>query len=226
MAFCQNCGQQLPDGANACPYCGTMVNTQAAPQQPVQQQAPQQDYQQQNYQQAPQQGYQQQNYQQGYQQQGYQQAPQQGYAAPVNPVVVPEQDVQSNRGIAWLSYVGPLFLIPMFVRKTSAYCQYHVKQGATLCAVNIAYSITKWILLAIINAIFPGQSYYLYYTTYTVHSGVYNVFSWIFAIGTVFLGVLAIIGIVNAATGKKKELLLIGKIPWIANLLDKFYNKG
>mgnify|MGYP006988991709 CR=1 FL=1 len=37
---------------------------------------------------------------------------------------------------------------------------------------------------------------------------------------------LAIIGIVNAATGKKNELLLIGKIPWIAKLLDKFYKKA
>lgn len=195
MAFCPNCGQQIPDNANACPNCGTMINAQAAqqaaPQQPVQQAVPQQNY-------------------------------QQPQGAPVNPTVMPDQDVQSNRGIAWLSYVGLLFLIPMFVKKDSPYCQYHVKQGATLCAVEIAYLITKSILLAIINAIFPGYNFY----GYTVHSGVYNVFSLLFNLAYIFLVVISIIGIVNAAKGQKKELLLIGKIPWIANLLDKFYNKA
>ena len=183
MAFCQNCGQQLPDNANVCPYCGTAVNAQAAPRQEYQQAAPQQ---------------------------------------PVNPTVMPDQDVQQSRGIAWLSYVGLLFLIPMFVKKDSEYCRYHVKQGATLCAVEIAYLITKSILLAIINAIFPGYSFY----GYTVHSGVYNVFSVLFSLAYIFLVVISIIGIVNAAKGQKKELPLISKIPWIANLLDKFYNKG
>ena len=141
MALCKNCGQQLPDNANACPYCGTFVNGQNVQQtaQPVEQQGYQQNYQQaaqpvepqgyqQNYQQAAQpvdpQGYQQ-NYQQaaqpvdpqGYQQnyqQGY--APQQGYA---QPYVTPDMDVQQSKGIAWLSYMGLLFLIPMFVRRQS-----------------------------------------------------------------------------------------------------------
>ena len=228
MAFCQNCGQQLPNGANACPYCGTFVNAQA-PQQPeyqqqnYQQAAPQQQYYQdpqqggyqQNYQQP---GYQQ-NYQQGYQQPGYQQQnyQQPGYQQPVNPAVMPGQDVQQNRGIAWLSYMGLLFLIPMFVKKESPYCQFHVKQGATLCAVEIAYTITTQLLLVIINAIFPAPWYSF------GHSTVYNIFNILFTIGSIFLCVLAIIGIVNAATGKKNEVLLIGKIPWIANLLDKFY---
>ena len=107
MALCKNCGQQLPENANACPYCGTFVNEQNAPQaaQPVEQQAPQQNYQQ-NYQQAPQQGY----------------VPQQGYA---QPYVTPDMDVQQSKGIAWLSYMGLLFLIPMFVRRQSDYTRFH-----------------------------------------------------------------------------------------------------
>ena len=175
MAFCHQCGQQLPEGANACPNCGTFVNGQAPVQQAPVQQAP---VQQAPVQQAPQQNYQQP--QPGMQ--NYQQAPQ-GYQAPVQQPATPEADVQQNRGIAWLSYVGLLFLIPMFARKESEYCQFHVKQGATLFAVEVAYTIVTRILLAII-------------------------------------------GIVNAATGKKNELLLIGKIPWIAKLLDKFYKKA
>ncbi len=209
MAFCHQCGQQLPEGANACPNCGTFVNGQAPVQQAPVQQAPVQQAPQQNYQQ-PQPGM-----------QNYQQAPQ-GYQAPVQQPATPEADVQQNRGIAWLSYVGLLFLIPMFARKESEYCQFHVKQGATLFAVELAYTIVTRILLAIINAIFPGD-WFIYFYSY---SAVYNVFNVIFSAGYIFLTVLAIIGIVNAATGKKNELLLIGKIPWIAKLLDKFYKKA
>ena len=224
MALCNNCGQQLPDNANACPYCGTFVNGQNVQQtaQPVDPQGYQQ-----NYQQAAQpvdpQGYQQ-NYQQAAQPvdpQGYQQNYQQGYA---QPYVTPDMDVQQSKGIAWLSYMGLLFLIPMFVRKDSDYTRFHVKQGATLFAVELAYGVTYGILMAIINAIFPGHytySYLYYLPSYYVHSDVYNVFSFLLGLGYIFFLVLAIIGIVNAATGKRKELFLIGKIPWIATLLDK-----
>ena len=229
MALCKNCGQQLPENANACPYCGTFVNEQNAPQaaQPVEQQAPQQNNYQQNYQQAAQpvdpQGYQQ-NYQQAAQPvdpQGYQQNYQQGYA---QPYVTPDMDVQQSKGIAWLSYMGLLFLIPMFVRRQSDYTRFHVKQGVTLFAVELAYGVTYSILMAIINAIFPGHytySYLYYLPSYYVHSSVYNVFSFLLGLGYIFFLVVAIIGIVNAATGKRKELFLIGKIPWIATLLDK-----
>ena len=127
----------------------------------------------------------------------------------------------SDKGLAWLAYIpwAPVFLVPLFVRKTSEYCKFHVKQGATLWAVGVAYEIVKAILLAIINAIFPGRyGFYVYR-----HSAVYGVFNFIFWAGSVFLFVLAIIGIVYAATGKKKELPLIGKIPWIGMLLDKIY---
>ena len=212
MALCKNCGQQLPENANACPYCGTFVNEQNAQQaaQPVEQQAPQQ-----NYQQAPQQNY----------QQNYQQAPQQNYQQGyAQPYVTPDMDVQQSKGIAWLSYMGLLFLIPMFVRRQSDYTRFHVKQGVTLFAVELAYGVTYSILMAIINAIFPGHytySYLYYLPSYYVHSSVYNVFSFLLGLGYIFFLVVAIIGIVNAATGKRKELPLIGKIPWLATLLDK-----
>ena len=193
MAFCQNCGQQMPENANVCPYCGTAVNAQAA-QQAVQA-APQQET--------------------------AQQAPQQNYTAPVNPTVMPDQDVQQSRGLAWLSYVGLLFLIPMFVKKESPYCQYHVKQGATLFATELAYTITTKILLVIINAIFPGHWETLFYYSYYTNSTVYTIFDTIFWLGSIFFVVMSIIGIVNAAKGNKKDLPLISKIPWINTLLDK-----
>lgn len=208
MAFCKHCGNQLPDDAAFCSNCGTPVdNAQQTGQQDVQQNTQQADQQpvQQNAQQAD--------------QQTAQQAPQQ----PVQPEVMNADGtvLPSDKGLAWLAYIpwAPVFLVPLFVRKTSEYCKYHVKQGATLWAVGIAYEIVKAIFLAIINAIFPGHRvYYLYY-----HSAVYNVFNFIFWAGSIFLFVLAIIGIVYAATGKKKELPLIGKIPWVGMLIDRIY---
>lgn len=207
MAFCKNCGKELADGVQFCANCGTPVAAQPQQAEPVTAQPQQAEPVQQTYQQAPP------------VQQGYQQAPpvQQVQTAP------PTDDVAANRGIAWLAYLGPLFLVPMFARKFSKYCQFHVKQGIALCAACIAYAIATALLLLIIGLIFPGQTYTLYYYTYHVNSGVYNVFSVIFNLGYIFFTVMSIIGIVNAATGKEKKLPLISAIKFFDPLMDKFY---
>ena len=191
MAFCKNCGNQVPSDSAFCPACGTPVD---------------------NAQQA--------SSQQGYAQ-GYQQQPYQTYQQPVQPGVVPG----SERGLAWLAYIliTPVFLVPLFVKKRSEYCKFHVKQGATLWAVSVAYFILLQILLAIINAAAPGRWVGVYYPVYQT-SALYNVFAVILWLGFTALGVFAVIGIVNAATGKQKELPLFSKIPWIGMLLDKIYN--
>jgi uncharacterized membrane protein len=124
----------------------------------------------------------------------------------------------NEKGLAWLSYVGLLFLIPLFARKDSEYCKFHVKEGATLFAVDLAYLIVKSILLLIIDL--PTRTYY--YGFY-IHSGLYHVFNILFSLGYIFLVVVSIMGIVRAATGKKLELPLIGKIPFIKTLMDKIY---
>ena len=144
---------------------------------------------------------------------------QQPQQAPVQPQVVSgDADVQQNKGIAWLSYINLLFLIPLFVRKTSEYCKFHVKEGANVCACELAYVIATRILLLIIDL--PTRTYY--YGFYTP-SYIYYVFNTIFSLGYIFLVVVSIMGIVRAATGKKLELPLIGKIPFIKTLMDKIY---
>lgn len=212
MAFCRNCGQQMNDGAEFCPNCGTPVKTAAAPDNGATNAAP-------NYGAS--------NNGAPYDQ-AAQQAAQQTTQQPIQPQVVMagDADVQANKSIAWLSYLGLLLLIPMLAKKESEYCRYHVKQGATLFAVEIVYSIVTEIIKAISRAVFPGElKYNLFTGYYYAPSAITTIFTILFGLGSIFLLVLAIIGIVNSASGKTKELPLIGKIPFIADLLDKLYYK-
>ena len=104
-------------------------------------------------------------------------------------------DVTQNKAMAILAYFGPLVLIPIFAAKGSKFARYHSNQGLLLLiacvAWSIVYSIINWIILAI--------SWRLYFI-----SSIIGVFSIVFI-------VLAVIGIVNAANGKAKELPVIGK---------------
>ncbi len=105
------------------------------------------------------------------------------------------QDINANKAMAILAYFGPLVLIPIFVAKDSKFARYHANQGLALLIAAVVYGIAYNIISAIILAI----SWRLLFIT-TI-------------IGLVSNGitVLAIIGIINAATGKANELPLIGK---------------
>ncbi len=102
-----------------------------------------------------------------------------------------QNDVQSNRLMAALSYVGILVLIPLLAAKESPFARFHCNQGLVLLIadviVNVLYSIFRKVPLL-------G-----------------------FVVGLVSLAlfVLAILGIINAAKGKAKELPLIGGIQLI-----------
>jgi len=116
-------------------------------------------------------------------------------------------DVQAHKATAWLAYLGPLFLIPLLAFKDSKYSRFHAIQGATMCALWVA----SWIVTGILSFIpFPMSSHvfgvaYSYYGTPIWMS----LIIWIIEI---LVTILAIVGIINAATGKAKELPLIGKI--------------
>jgi len=94
------------------------------------------------------------------------------------------EDVQENKAIAALSYVGLLVLIPLLVKKDSPYSQFHAKQGLVL--------LIAWVAIGII-AIVP-------------------ILGWLISlVGSIILLVLFVIGLVNALSGQAKELPLIGK---------------
>lgn len=92
-------------------------------------------------------------------------------------------DINNNKLIAVFSYIGILFLIPLFFAKDSKFARFHVNQGIMLFIVSIVLGLLSYI--PIIGFIF----------------GILNLVAFIFAI----------IGIVNVVKGKAKELPIIGK---------------
>ena len=97
-------------------------------------------------------------------------------------------DIENNKVFALLSYIGFLFLIPLLAAKDSAYAKFHCNQGMILFLAEVCWNIIS----SILNAILPILGIVCY------------------IINLVFLA-LVILGIVNAVTGKAKELPVIGK---------------
>lgn len=99
-------------------------------------------------------------------------------------------DIEQNKVMAFLSYLGILFIIPLIAAPNSKYAKFHANQGLVLFIVEIAVSIVSGIISGII----------------------WTIGSLIGSLAGLIVFVLAVIGIVNAATGKAKELPIIGGI--------------
>ena len=98
------------------------------------------------------------------------------------------QDIQTNKVWAALSYVGILFILPLLVNGgQSRYAKYHANQGFILFLSNIVVGIASAILgkIPVLGAVLS-------------------------ALLSLASLALMIIGIINAANGKAKQLPLIG----------------
>lgn len=126
-------------------------------------------------------------------------------AAPADPDA---KDASENRVMGILSYCGPLVFVPMFAAKGSKFARFHANQGLLLLIAYGAYGIVQAILTAILKAIFP-----LKYTAYfvTTRGFFYNALTTLLSLVWILFTLGAVIGIINAAKGTKKELPFIGK---------------
>ncbi len=100
-------------------------------------------------------------------------------------------DIQQNKVMGILAYISWLVLVPIFGAKNSKFARFHANQGLVLAIAEIIC----WVVLGILIRI--------------------PYIGWIFAIieslfSLVCIG-FAVIGIVNAANGKAKELPIVGK---------------
>jgi len=94
------------------------------------------------------------------------------------------KDIDENKLLAAVGYLGILCLIPLLAKKDSAYCQFHGKQGLII--------FIAWLVLGVCNIVpILGQL--------------------VWALGSVVLAVLIILGIVHALNGEEWELPVLGK---------------
>lgn len=98
-----------------------------------------------------------------------------------------DKDVEENKIWGILAYFWILSVVVVATKKNSPFAMYHAKQGLVIFALSIVNSVLQWIIPLTI--------------WYTI--------SWIISLA---LFVLAIIGIIYAAQGQKKEVPLIGQI--------------
>ncbi len=106
-----------------------------------------------------------------------------------------QQDIESNKAMAILSYLFLLVFVPIFAAKESKYARFHANQGLVLTIAVIAFWIVD-VILSIIFA-FIGLGWLI------------SIIGWLV---WVLFFVFEIIGLVNASQGKAKELPIIGKI--------------
>lgn len=121
-----------------------------------------------------------------------------------------KKDKEDNKGLAILSYIGPLALIPYFYNKGSKYVKYHAIQGMNLLVVWICYSILSSLL------------HLIKYTKSCEHymGGMFvncvKVTPWWIRFPLDIIGLIlfaiSVIGFVYALTGVAKKLPLIDKV--------------
>lgn len=192
MAFCSQCGTQMPDDSRFCPTCGASIG--AAPATPPA--PPAEPAANQGYQAGPQ--YQQTGPQYQQANTGYQQAgPQyQAYQAPERTYVADGDARTLGVGaVSILAYGSILFFVPLVAYKDSRFARFHAGQGLNLLLAYVAYGIAMAILTGIFSAISWGLG---------------AAIGTILSLGYIALFVFMIMGVVNVCRGEMKPLPLIG----------------
>jgi len=121
-----------------------------------------------------------------------------------------KKDIDDNKGMAILSYFGPLCLIPYLSSKDSKFVQFHAKQGLNLFVIELIVSAISYFIYSIVKI--PKMCTLLDGSLY--ECGTFTPW-WIslpIELVEVIIFIIAIIGIVFASQGKAKELPIIEKI--------------
>ncbi len=122
-----------------------------------------------------------------------------------------ENDIKDNKIFAFLSYIGPLFLVPVLAAPKSKYARFHANQGLVLFLAEIIIALPLRALDWLNGFIFSNIELFKDWLSF-VPALIGAVISLIgLAVGMLAL-VLAVIGVINAFQGKANELPFIGKI--------------
>ena len=134
--------------------------------------------------------------------------PPQGYGE-MPPEMAAQKDANDNKLMAILCYFSLLWLVPLLTKthEKSPFTKFHLNQGILLLALQVVYWIV-WGLLSLTRTASTVIIGFSIYTTYTRPWWAVLITSAL----SLFILVLAIIGIVNAAKGEQKKLPLIGDL--------------
>ena len=91
-------------------------------------------------------------------------------------------DVNKNKLMAVLAYIGPLVLVPLVAARDSKFAKFHANQGLVLFLL----ALVCWLLRDV------------------------KIIGWIFSVCGVVVFLLAVVGIIYACQGKAKELPVVG----------------
>ena len=102
-------------------------------------------------------------------------------------------DAEKNKAMGIVGYIIPiLFFIPLVTdAKNSPFAKFHANQQLNL--------LIGWVVVNVVGGIIPIIGWFI-----------------LLPLGTIFLLVVAIMGIINAAKGEMKELPLIGSFKLIS----------
>jgi len=115
---------------------------------------------------------------------GGNEAPMPGAAAAAPHAAGASEESKHDIVMGILAYLGILVIIPYLAKKDDKFVKFHIKQGLVLFAIEVIV----WLISFVIWRLWP-----------------------IYDIINLALFVLAIMGIINVAHGKEKELPIVGK---------------
>ncbi len=105
-------------------------------------------------------------------------------------------DVENNKVMAVLAYIGILVFIPIFAAPDSKFARYHANQGLTLFIFDVIYGVIMTVLGVTVGKI-PVAG---------------PIIIAICGLAGLLILILMICGIVNAVNGRAKDLPILGNI--------------
>ena len=108
---------------------------------------------------------------------------------------------EDGKAMGILAYIGILVLLPLFLEKNNRFVRFHVNQGLMLFIIECAYSFVCIIINTVLRVLFAWSPLVVVYVAVRI---VLSVLSLVFLAASVM-------GIINVARGKAKELPIIGK---------------
>ncbi len=107
--------------------------------------------------------------------------------APAPAPAAPKSDAEANKWYGVIAYLSILCLIPLFAAKKSPFAQFHARQGLVLFLAGIVLNVVSYFV--------PGY-------------GVGFIVWWV----ELALGIIALIGLINAWQGKMWEIPVVADV--------------